>query len=138
MIPPEMGDTIQLRTIVTTFPHSIEERPWVAIPKPMTPPTMEWVVDTGMPNLVAMLTQRAAERSVASIPYANTIASFEYARGFTIPFATVRLTWLPTSIAPENSKMAATMIACLNVRLRAPTLVPIALATSLAPIFHAI
>jgi hypothetical protein len=44
----------------------------------------------------------------------------------------------PTKKAPANSATAAIKMACLKVKLLEPTLVPIALATSLAPILQAI
>jgi len=39
----------------------------------------------------------------------------------------------PRRTAPRNSKMAATTMTCFKVRALAPTVVPKALATSLAP-----
>ena len=50
---------------------------------------------------------------------------------------TVSVTASPAKKAPTNSKIAAMITACLSVRAREPTEVPIALATSLAPMFHA-
>jgi hypothetical protein len=46
-------------------------------------------------------------------------------------------TWDPKKKAPENSKTAATKTAWRKERAFEPTDVPIALATSLAPIFQA-
>ena len=43
----------------------------------------------------------------------------------------------PAKYAPKNSKIAAINIACLNVMALLPTDVPIALATSFAPIPNA-
>ena len=54
-----------------------------------------------------------------------------------IPFLTVSVTASPAKNAPANSKTAATITACFNVKAREPTDVPIALATSLAPMFQA-
>ena len=55
---------------------------------------------------------------------------------FSIPFLTVSVTASPAKNAPQNSNTAAIITACFNVSAREPTEVPIALATSLAPIFH--
>jgi hypothetical protein len=49
----------------------------------------------------------------------------------------VDVTSPPASTAPANSKIAATRIACLIVSAFEPTDVAIALATSFAPIPHA-
>ena len=54
-----------------------------------------------------------------------------------IPFLTVSVTASPAKKAPANSKIAAIITACFNVSAREPTEVPIAFATSFAPIFHA-
>ena len=56
---------------------------------------------------------------------------------FKIPFRTVSVTASPAKKAPKNSKIAAAIIAFLKVRAPLPTLVPIALATSFAPMFQA-
>ena len=55
-----------------------------------------------------------------------------------IPFLTVFVTASPAKNAPANSNIAAIITACFNVNAREPTEVPIAFATSLAPIFQAI
>ena len=60
-----------------------------------------------------------------------------YKFGSTIPFLIVEVTSPPARYAPRNSKIAAINIACLNVIALLPTDVPIALATSLAPIPNA-
>ena len=57
-----------------------------------------------------------------------------YRSGSTIPFLIVEVTSPPARYAPRNSKIAAINIACLNVIALLPTDVPIAFATSFAPI----
>ena len=54
-----------------------------------------------------------------------------------IPLRTVLVTASPAKKAPANSKIAAIMTACLRVSARDPTEVPIAFATSFAPMFQA-
>lgn len=54
-----------------------------------------------------------------------------------IPFCIVLVTCVPISRAPENSSTAAVSTAWRMVRAPEPTEVPIALATSLAPMFQA-
>ena len=67
------------------------------------------------------------------------ISSFPtYKSGDTIPFLIVEVTSPPAKYAPRNSKIAAIKIACLKVMALLPTDVPIALATSLAPMPNAI
>ena len=51
-----------------------------------------------------------------------------------MPLRIVAVTSPPARIAPENSKITAIIIACLIVTAPEPTDVPIALATSFAPI----
>ena len=55
-----------------------------------------------------------------------------------MPFLIVEVTSPPARKAPRNSNIAAMITACLRVRALLPTDVPIALATSLAPIPHAV
>ncbi len=55
------------------------------------------------------------------------------AAGSMIPLRMVLVTVPPAMKAPANSKMAAIRIACLTVMAPEPTEVPMALATSLAP-----
>ncbi len=50
---------------------------------------------------------------------------------------TVSVTWDPTRTAPANSKTPASTTACFIVSAPEPTDVPMALATSLAPMFQA-
>ena len=54
-----------------------------------------------------------------------------------MPFLIVEVTSPPARKAPRNSNIAAIITACLRVRALLPTEVPIAFATSLAPIPHA-
>ncbi len=54
-----------------------------------------------------------------------------------IPDCIVWLTWEPTMNAPENSNTAAVSTACRSDRAPDPTEVPIAFATSFAPMFQA-
>ena len=101
---------------------------------------MEWVVETGSPILVAIVNQVAAAIIAAINPNAK---SFENASSTTskstdrMPFLTVSVTASPAKNAPQNSKIAAIITACFRVKALEPTDVPIALATSFAPIFHA-
>ena len=102
---------------------------------------MECVVDTGRPNLVAIVSQVAAAIIAAINPKAmskennsSTIGSRKST--VRIPFLTVSVTASPAKNAPQNSNIAAIITACLRVSARDPTEVPIAFATSFAPIFH--
>ena len=52
-------------------------------------------------------------------------------------FRTVSVTASPAKNAPANSNTAAMMTACFRVSAREPTLVPMAFATSFAPMFQA-
>lgn len=54
-----------------------------------------------------------------------------------MPFCMVLVTWVPMRKAPANSSTAAVSTACRSVSAPDPTDVPIAFATSFAPMFHA-
>ena len=56
--------------------------------------------------------------------------------GSIIPLRIVLVTCPPARKAPANSKIAAIMIACLTLNAPDQTEVPIAFATSFAPIPH--
>ena len=47
--PPMTGDITQLAAIFVTVGQLTAPSPVAAIPAPMTPPTMAWVVETGAP-----------------------------------------------------------------------------------------
>ena len=107
---------------------------------PKIPPIMECVVETGKPNLVAIVSQTAAAIIAEMNPYIKSFAKSSVTVSkstVNIPFLTVSVTASPAKKAPQNSKIAAIITACLKVKALDPTDVPIALATSLAPMFHA-
>jgi hypothetical protein len=101
--------------------------------KPTMAPTMEWVVETGQPNLEATVSHTAAASSAASIPSIRTSGSPTRALESMMPLRMVDVTSPPARKAPRNSNTAAIRIACFTVMARAPTEVAMALATSLAP-----
>ncbi len=106
----------------------------------MMPPMMLCVVETGKPSLVATVSHTAAAIIAEMNPYIRSLAktSVTVSKSTTrIPFLTVSVTASPAKKAPANSKIAATITACFSVRALDPTDVPIAFATSFAPIFHA-
>ena len=78
-----------------------------------------------------------AARRAESIPIINISSLPVYRLGSTIPFLIVDVTSPPARYAPRNSNMAAIKTACFKVIALLPTDVPIALATSLAPIPNA-
>ena len=103
---------------------------------------IEWVVDTGRPIRVAMVSQVAAAIIAAMKPNAmsweSTASTVPSAKSTVrIPLRTVSVTASPAKKAPLNSNTAAMITACFRVRARDPTEVPIAFATSFAPMFQA-
>lgn len=127
---------IQLAAIADITDQSTAPSPAAAMPAPMTPPTMEWVVETGAPTQVARLTQTAAARSADSIASTKTWPPARLS-GSTIPFEMVETTSPPASRAPAVSHTAAMASAPAIDRALAPTAGPMLLATSLAPMFSA-
>ena len=96
------------------------------------------MVETGHPFELAIKSHVPAAINAESMPITNIFSFPIYRSGSTIPLRIVEVTSPPARYAPINSNMAAINIACLNVIALLPTDVPIALATSLAPIPKAI
>lgn len=86
-------------------------------------------------NLIeAINNHEPAANKDANIPYTNRCGSLANNAASSMPLRIVAVTSPPARIAPENSKITAIIIACLIVTAPEPTDVPIALATSFAPI----
>ena len=133
---PEIPGAIPQAANTEETPLNDQLTPWgpaAAIPTPITPPMIEWVVETGMVNLVAIV------RYVAEPTMAQTMASMR-TDGSSVKsememtlVRMVSVTREPTSMAPANSMTEAMHIACLRVSEREATEVAKELATSLAP-----
>ena len=145
-IPPISGLATHDMTTFLTTSQSISEALCCTSrtnPTPTIPPIIECVVETGSPKRVAIVNQTAAAIIAAMNPNIKSFANASVTRAssarsiFRIPFLTVSVTASPAKKAPQNSNTAAIITACLNVKALEPTEVPIALATSLAPMFHA-
>jgi len=134
---PARGEMNQLSTIWPIFPQYTDPNPATATPKPATAPTMACDVETGMPNHVARWRQSAAESSALAMPRHSTSGSEASAMGSTMPLRIVFVTSEPTSTAPANSQMPATITAWRRLMDPEPTTGPIELATSLAPMVQA-
>lgn len=104
---------------------------------PTMPPTIECVVETGQPILVAMSSQTAAPIRAASMMYTKSIGGSATLSRSTMPLRTVSVTSPPAITAPLTSKTAATSRACFRVSVPAPTEVPNEFATSLPPMLKA-
>jgi hypothetical protein len=111
-------------------------QPTAAAPAPSTPPTIEWVVDTGAPIQVARLSHSAPASSAAIISQTNVAAS-SIRVGSMMPPLMVLTTSPPAMIAPSASNTAAMRMAWVRLIAREPTAGPTLLATSLAPMFMA-
>ena len=120
-----------------TVPHETIVNPAAAIPAPITPPTIEWVVETGAPTDVAKLSQTAADKRAAVIAQINT-SGLVIRAGSIMPFLIVFTTSPPAISAPAASNTAAITIAQKSVSAFEPTAGPTLFATSLAPMFIAI
>src|SRR6056297_1530956 len=136
MIPPSTGEITQLAAMALMVGQLTAPKPAAAMPAPMTPPTTEWVVETGAPTHVARLTQSAADMSAAIIAQMKTSAE-AIVVGAMIPLEMVETTSPPASSAPALSKIAAMAMAPPSVSALAPTAGPMLLATSLAPMLSA-
>ena len=114
--PPNTGEITQLAAIMLIELQFTAPRPAAAIPAPMTPPTTEWVVETGAPTHVARLTQSAEETSAAIIAQMNTRVS-DTPAGSMMPLEMVETTSPPASKAPADSHKAAMTMARVQLLL---------------------
>ena len=92
------------------------------------------VVETGNPKTVAINNHAPAASRLESIPRTNIEGFASKLLGDTMFSLIVVVTSAPAKYAPRNSKIAAITKACVRVRALLPTEVPIAFATSFAPI----
>ena len=132
--PPISGETTQLATIWPIFAQFTASTPMPTTPKPTMAPTIVWVVDTGQPRDEATISQIPAASSAANMPKTNISGFSEMGAGSMIPLRIVLVTCPPARKAPANSNRAAITIAWRAVIAPEPTEVPMALATSFAPI----
>ncbi len=104
--PPSTGEITQLAAICPIVGQFTAATPAAAIPAPITPPTMECVVDTGAPSQVARFSQSDAAIS-ADIIAQMKICGSAIASGDTMPPEMVLTTSPPAISAPAVSKTAA-------------------------------
>ena len=68
MVPASSGDTSELAAMVPTFSQCTASTPIPTAAKPTMAPTIEWVVDTGQPLILASISQVPAASSADSMP----------------------------------------------------------------------
>ncbi len=117
-----------------TVAHCTAANPIPTIAKPTMAPTMVWVVETGQPKYDATINQTPAASNDASMPNTSSSGLPASRSASMMPLRMVAVTWPPASTAPRNSNIAAMTTAWRRLNAREPTDVPMALATSLAPI----
>src|SRR5690606_25771661 len=131
-ITPDMkGVTTQLATMGPMAPQWTASAEMPTAAKPITAPTMEWVVETGQPRIEAINSQVPAASNEDIMPRIKRSGGISSAS--TMQFLMVSVTCPPARKAQKNWKTIAIRMACLMVSAREPTDVPMALATSLAP-----
>src|SRR5690554_898846 len=135
--PPSTGEITQLPAILAITLQSAIPQPPAAMPAPSTPPTIEWVVDTGAPIQVARLSQSAPANNAAVINQTKARPSSRLEGSIMPPFM-VETTSPPAINAPADSKIPARITAAPRDRAPEPTAGPTLFATSLAPILIAI
>jgi len=136
-MPPGMNREAEVPALNQTT-HS---EPLDTMAMPVSPPTTEWVVETGISNLVARISQMPTAPMTQRLPYMRTAASmYEPVKQsvLAMPLRIVSATEEPARTAPLNSKTTASTHACLMVSALEPTEVAYALATSLAPMSKAV
>lgn len=103
----------------------------------MTAPTIEWVVETGIPIDVAILNHTEEPTKAQAMVIIREAGSFLKIVTSTILFLIVSETLEPAKTAPNNSQSAAKIMACQYFKDLEETEDAKELATSLAPIFQA-
>src|SRR5690606_40617110 len=88
-MPDSSGEMIQLDTIGRTPDQLTESTETPTAPKPITAPTIEWVVETGQPRMDAISNQEPAARREAIMP--NTICSADIWVASRMP---LRIVWV--------------------------------------------
>src|SRR3546814_20239327 len=89
-MPPNSGEITQLAAMLVMVPQLATSQPAAATPAPSTPPTMEWVVDTGAPIQVARFNHRAPASRAAIINQTKVIESPMWA-GLITPLLIVQI-----------------------------------------------
>lgn len=89
--------------------------PSSATPTPAKAETIEYVVDTGHPFLVAIMSQIAEAVSAQTKARSSTPALFLNVDNEMIPFFMVPATLEPARTPPRNSQIAASTVACRRV-----------------------
>ena len=136
--PPITGEMTHELAILAIVPQSTMLKPAAAIPAPITPPTIECVVETGALAHVAKFNHKAAASNAAIIAHMKWSVFSPKASISMMPFLIVDTTSPPAIMAPLASKIIAMTIAQPIVIAFDPTAGPTLFATSLAPIFIAI
>ncbi len=75
IIPPATGEMNQEATIWPILAQLTACHPAATTPKPATAPTMEWVVETGIPYMVEKWSQKAADSRAADMPITRMMAA---------------------------------------------------------------
>ncbi len=95
MIPATSGEVTQLATMPHTLLHCTASAEMPTAAKPMMAPTIEWVVDTGQPKILAINNQLPAARSEASMPKTNKSGWLVITSSSTMPLRIVSVTSPP-------------------------------------------
>ncbi len=95
MVPASRGDTTQLATMVPTLFQATASMEMPTAAKPTMAPTMEWVVDTGQPRILAINSQVPAARRADSIPKTRRSGFSAMMTGSTMPLRMVEVTSPP-------------------------------------------
>ena len=122
--PPKTGEITQLAAILVIVPQFTALKSAAAMPAPITPPTTEWVVETGAPIHVARFIHKAAASNAAIIAQINSEADC-IALGSIMPFAIVETTSPPAIKAPALSKIIYQKDKIIAARRWVPVLVGI-------------
>src|SRR5690606_27388868 len=95
IVPAITGEITQLETMEVTALQSTASTEMPTAAKPIMAPTIEWVVDTGQPRILAINNHVPAANSAESMPYTNSSGVSLKIWGSTMPLRMVEVTSPP-------------------------------------------
>ena len=93
--PASTGESTQLMAMAPTWPQLTESTEMPTAAKPTIAPTMEWVVETGQPRTLAIISQAPAANRADIIPYTSNSGESASSSGSIMPLRMVAVTSPP-------------------------------------------
>src|SRR5690606_41230568 len=107
IVPAITGEITQLETMEVTALQSTASTEMPTAAKPLMAPTIEWVVDTGQPRILAINNHVPAANSAEGMPYTNSSGVSVSMWGSTRPLRLVEVPAAAARSAPRNAELTA-------------------------------